>query len=155
MLTLPNPVPYFALVWDIVRQTARGEVTTFKQIAEMIPTPDGVEADDYAKLGARWVGDAMNAVSFVDEKSVPWHRVINSKGTISLPERSPAAALQRARLREEGIEFDAKDRIDFIRFGWAGPPSAWIESMGLLPPRSLRPIAAQSDDDAPQQLNLF
>lgn len=43
----------------------------------------------------------MNAVSRVDEPTVPWHRVINSKGGISLPENSKSAAIQRARLRAE------------------------------------------------------
>jgi methylated-DNA-protein-cysteine methyltransferase related protein len=151
MITLPDPAPFFRVAWEIVRQVPYGQVTTFKQIAEMIPTPPGVEADDYAKLGARWVGDAMNAVSIPDEPTVPWHRVINSKGGISLPETSKGAALQRARLLAEGVEFDSKERIDFDRFGWEGADRAWVETNGLLPSRSLRKPA----DDAPQQMSLF
>lgn len=152
MITLPDPAPYFRTVWDIVRQVPRGKVTTFKQVADMIPTPSGVEPEDYAKLGARWVGDAMNAVSIPDEASVPWHRVINSKGGISLPEASRGAALQRARLREDGIEFDQKERIDLQRFGWEGPDPAWVQANGLLPARSFK---KSTDSDTPQQMTLF
>ena len=84
MINLPDPVPYYRLVWEIVRQVPAGKVTTFGQIASMIPPPDGIEMDDYAKLGARWVGDAMNRVSTIDDPDVPWHRVINAKGINSL-----------------------------------------------------------------------
>ena len=49
MLNLPDPAPYFRTVWSIVQQVPPGLVTTFRQIATMIPTPPGVEADDYAK----------------------------------------------------------------------------------------------------------
>lgn len=153
MVTLPDPAPYFRTVWEIVKQVPYGQVTTFKQIAEMIPTPKGVERDDYAKLGARWVGDAMNAVSIPDEPSVPWHRVINSKGTISLPPDSKGAALQRARLREEQVEFDAKERIDLNQFGWNGADLEWVTANGLIPAKPLRKPA--DDADTPQQMSLF
>src|SRR5688500_5177454 len=111
MFNLDDPMPFYKIVWEIVRQVPKGTVTTFGQIATMIPTPDGVDADDYAKLGPRWVGDAMNAVSRVDEPTIPWHRVINAKGTISLPETSKSAALQRARLRAENV-LDDNERVD-------------------------------------------
>lgn len=151
MIALPEPAKYFQVVWEIVRQVPYGQVTTFKQIGEMIPPPAGVEAEDYVRLGARWVGDALNAVSIPDEPTVPWHRVINSRGSISLPEASQGAALQRGRLRAEGMEFDARDRVDFDRCGWEGPEAAWTTAHGLLPARSLR----KPPNDAPQQMSLF
>ncbi len=57
MFNLDDPMPFYKTVWEIVRQVPTRTVTTFGQIATMIPTPDGVDADDYAKLGPRWVGD--------------------------------------------------------------------------------------------------
>lgn len=132
MFTLPDPAPFFRTAWLIVAQVPAGHVTTFKHIALMIPPPPGVAEDDYARLGPRWVGDAMNAVSIPDDPAVPWHRVINSKGTISLPEASKGAAMQRQRLLAEGVVFDSKDRVDFARFGWAGPPEVWLTANGLL-----------------------
>lgn len=151
MYNLPDPMPFYQRVWAIVRQIPAGAVATYGQIAGMIPPPDGIAADDYDRLGARWVGDAMNAVSRVDEPTVPWHRVINGKGGISLPETSPAAALQRARLRVEAVLLGSDERVSLDEFGWDGPDTAWLNAHGLRPPRSLR----KPKDDTPQQLSLF
>ncbi len=151
MFELPETGPFYALVWEIVRQIPSGQVATYGQIAAMIAPPAGVDADDYARLGPRWVGEAMNAVSRSDDPSIPWHRVINSRGGISLPEDSRAAALQRARLRHEGVAFDGRERVDLAQVGGEGPPAAWCAAHGLAQPPSLRPAGA----DGPQQLSLF
>ncbi|MEP7291882.1 MAG: MGMT family protein, partial [Chloroflexota bacterium] len=161
MFNLPDPMPFYKIVWNIVRQIPTGTVATYGQIAAMIPTPEDVEDDDYAKLGPRWVGDAMNAVSRVDEPTTPWHRVINSKGGISLPENSKSAALQRARLRAENVLLDGDERVDLDEFGWEGPDTDWLQQQGLREPRSLKkprsskPHDEQPPDDIPQQLSLF
>jgi methylated-DNA-protein-cysteine methyltransferase-like protein len=133
----PNPRAYHEIVWKIVRQVPRAFVTTFGQIASMIPSPEGVEAKDYERLAPRWVGDAMNAVSRIDEPTIPWHRVINSKGTISLPEESISYRQQRDRLRAEGL-IDAKGVADFDAHGWEGPDAAWLAEHKLRAPKSLR-----------------
>ena len=151
--TLNDPLPYYHTVWDIVRQVPRGTVTTFGQIASMIPPIPNVDEKDYQKLAPRWVGDAMNAVSRVDEKTVPWHRVINSKGGISLPEDSISAALQRARLREEGL-LGERELVDLNKYGWHGPSDEWLKERGLLKPRSLK--KSQPPPAEPSgQLKLF
>ncbi len=151
MYELPEPLTYYQIVWDIVRQVPYGQVTTFGQIASMIPPVAGVEPEVYERLAPRWVGDAMNAVSRVDEPTVPWHRVINGRGMISLPDESKAAALQRARLHAENILFDAKERVDLDVFGWEGPDTAWLDANHLNAPRSLK----KTPPTGPQQLNLF
>jgi methylated-DNA-protein-cysteine methyltransferase-like protein len=151
MYNLPDPMPFYKIVWEIVRQIPEGAVATYGQIAGMIPTPEGVEPADYDKLSPRWVGDAMNAVSRVDEPTIPWHRVINSKGGISLPETSKSAALQRARLRAEHMLIDSDEKVDLDQFGWEGPDSTWLREHGLHAPRSLR----KPPDDAPKQMSLF
>lgn len=147
----PNPEVFYPIVWDIVRQVPHGVVTTFGQIASMIPTPDGIDPTDYQKLGPRWVGDAMNAVSIVDEPTVPWHRVINAKGGISLPEGSSGARKQRERLEAEGITFNPKDLTDLNTFGWDGPDEDWREAQNLLEPKAIRQKPASNGG----QLNLF
>lgn len=152
MFNLDDPMPFYKVVWEIVRQIPAGTVTTFGQIATMIPTPDGVDDDDYAKLGPRWVGDAMNAVSRVDEPTIPWHRVINAKGMISLPETSKSAALQRARLRAEDL-LDDNERVDLDTFGWEGPDGAWLKAQGLREPKSLK--KPPPPNDTPKQMSLF
>ena len=52
-------------------------------------------------LAPRWVGTALRKTP--RSKSIPWHRVINSQGTISFPAGSPQADDQRRLLEEEGV----------------------------------------------------
>jgi len=49
---------------------------------------------------------------------VPWHRVVDKEGRIHFDEGSGQAALQRALLAREGVEFDKEGRIDMARFCW-------------------------------------
>lgn len=148
---LLDPQTYMEQVWEIVRQVPAGQVTTFGQIASMIPPPLGVDERDYARLAPRFVGDAMNAVSWKDEATVPWHRVINSKGEISLPPDTKAAALQRARLRADGVMEGDSESVDLGRYGWEGPPVDWLVARGLRQPKPLR----RPPDDRPTQMALF
>jgi methylated-DNA-protein-cysteine methyltransferase-like protein len=147
----PDPDSFNPIVWEIVRQVPPGTVTTFGQIASMIPAPDDIEADEYTRLSPRWVGDAMNAVSFIDEKTVPWHRVINAKGGISLPENSVAALQQRSRLEAEKVVFNKKDLVNLDEFGWDGPDAGWVAAQDLLPPK---PIKKKKKDDG-GQMSMF
>ncbi len=107
----PDPIIFNNQVWEIVRQVPLGRVTTYGQIAKMILPPEGVNPKSFLSLGPRWVGGAMAACP----DDVPWQRVINSKGEISL---RPGAEEQRRLLEEEGVEFDVRGRVDLSRFGW-------------------------------------
>lgn len=127
---------FYQTVWKIVRQIPAGKVTSYGQIATYIPCPEGVTPEDYALYRSRWVGNAMSA----SPKDVPWQRVINAQGKISL--RS-AAQTQRKLLEGEGVVFDAHERVDMKRFGWQGPDADWLRENGLIAP------------DAPQQLSLL
>lgn len=91
----------------------RGKVATYGQIAKMIPPPNGVELEAYAAFGPRWVGGAM--ANCPDD--VPWQRVINSQGKISV---RPGVEKQRQLLEQEGVQFDAKGRVDLKKYGWSG-----------------------------------
>lgn len=134
----PDRDSYFQTVWEIVRQVPRGRVVTFGQIAAMIPPPPGVDPTVYERIAPRWVGYAMNAVSGPDEPSVPWHRVINSRGGISLPAGSQGANLQRARLEAEGVRFNTSGLVNFDVCGWDGPDDHWLRARGLRRPPTLR-----------------
>lgn len=151
MLQLPDLQAFYDTVWLIVRQIPYGYVGTYGQIASMIPVPEGVDETDYTRLAPRVVGDAMNAVSSHDVPDIPWHRVVNSKGGISLPVESAAANTQRMRLRAEEITFDMRERIDLATFGWLGPPADWLAAYRLLPPHT---IGGPPPGDT-TQLNLF
>jgi methylated-DNA-protein-cysteine methyltransferase-like protein len=86
---------------------------TYGQIALKIPRPSGVDADQYRRTGAIWVGQAM--ANSPDD--VPWQRVINSQGKIS-PRPGLGPNVQRSLLEQEGVQFDARERVDLKRFGW-------------------------------------
>jgi methylated-DNA-protein-cysteine methyltransferase-like protein len=127
--TPPDPERFDPLVWEIARQIPSGKVFTYGQIAELIPPSPGVPAAEYAAYRSRWAGGAMSKCP----NDVPWQRVINSQGKISFSNPNMKAR-QRALLEAEGVEFDARERIDLARFGWAGPSREWLEAHGLIVP---------------------
>ncbi len=112
----PDPFAYKNNVWDVVRQIPTGQVATYGQIAGLIPPPPGVDPKDYLAWGARWVGGAMASCP----ADVPWHRVINSQGKISLPPNG-GYEHQRSLLEEEGIVFDERGKIDLSKYRWRSP----------------------------------
>ncbi len=116
----PQARAFFPRVYDIVRQVPHGKVTTYGDVAQLV----GQGCD------ARIVGYAMAACP----TDVPWQRVVNAQGKISL--KGENAQKQRLRLEAEGISFDQRGKIDLKRFRWAGPGgefgSAEPEQLGLL-----------------------
>ncbi len=135
MFTPSNPQTFNPIVWQIVRQIPPGKVSTYGQIASMIPPPDGVDPLRYAHVRARWVGTAMRLSVGTD---IPWQRVINSRGFISNLPQPGGRERQRLLLETEGVVFDENERVDFKLFGWEGPPQDWLQAHGLLPPRPLK-----------------
>jgi methylated-DNA-protein-cysteine methyltransferase-like protein len=109
----PDQQAYYEVVWQLVRQVPPGKVATYGQVAQMIPLPPGVDAEDYKAFGPRWVGSAMAACP----DDVPWQRVINAQGKIS---ERPGAQRQRQLLEAEGILF-VKDKVDLKVYQWHGP----------------------------------
>ncbi len=101
----PAAQALFPHVYDVVREVPYGKVTTYGDVAQLV----GSGCD------ARLVGYAMANCP----ADVPWQRVINAQGKISL--QGEAAQKQRLRLEAEGIAFDARGKIDLARFRWSGP----------------------------------
>ena len=97
-------------IYDMVRRIPPGKVTTYGRIAELV-----------GGCTARMVGYAMAALKRGTAPDVPWQRVINAQGKVSVHGDGFGNAIQRMKLEEEGVEFDANDRIDFTHFGWPGP----------------------------------
>lgn len=90
---------------EIIKSIPEGRVATYGQIAAFAGNP----------LAARQVVRVLHACSATDK--LPWQRVINSKGTISLPP-GRGYEMQKALLKREGIEFSPTDRIDLDKFLW-------------------------------------
>jgi methylated-DNA-protein-cysteine methyltransferase-like protein len=99
---------FFAQVYEVVRRIPSGKVATYGQVARLLGKP----------RAARTVGWALH--SLPEGSDVPWQRVINAKGTISLDARGPGGAIQRVLLEAEGIVFDEQGRVDLQAHGWAG-----------------------------------
>lgn len=112
----PDRNQFNARVWEVVRQIPPGKVTTYGKVTAMIPPPEGMTPRDYEAWAPRWVGGAMAACP----DDVPWQRVVNSQGKISL-RRGGGHLRQRELLEAEGVKFDQKERIDLDRYGWSGP----------------------------------
>ena len=140
---------YDRLVWKIVWQIPLGRVMTYGQIASMIPPPEGMDVPGYERIAPRWVGYAMRRCMTDDlnnprdptQPSIPWQRVINSQGGISLAEGSYDAAQQRTRLESEGVEFDRHDRVDLRHYGWEGPDDDWLHEHHLMRPFTWQEIS--------------
>jgi methylated-DNA-protein-cysteine methyltransferase-like protein len=92
-------------IYAVVRQIPRGRVAAYGWISERAGLV----------RGARRVGRALRALPA--SRRIPWHRVVNAQGRISLPGGSTAAQKQRRLLSAEGIVFK-NHRIDLKRFGW-------------------------------------
>ena len=89
----------------VIKQIPRGKVCTYGLIAARAGNP----------LGAREVVRVLHHSSGKDR--LPWHRVINRHGRISLP-KNGGYEEQKARLEGEGVKFDAKDGIHLDRYLW-------------------------------------
>lgn len=114
---------FYAAVWKLVKQIPAGKVSTYGQIASYLPPVTGVPPEEFAAHRARWVGNAMAA----SPQDVPWQRVINAQGKISARH---AAQTQRRLLEQEGVQFDAKERVDLKQYGWQGPAADWLQANG-------------------------
>ena len=93
-------------MWAFVDAVPRGRVVTYGQVALELGAP----------AAARAVGYALRALP--PDTEVPWWRVLNAKGGISLRGRGAGADLQRARLEAEGVTFNADGRVDLRAFRW-------------------------------------
>lgn len=105
---------FFSKVYALVEQIPRGKVATYGQIAALISTP----------RAARQVGYAMrtylpNRPTTPPDHTIPWQRVINAKGRLSIQNPHVTAREQAERLRQEGIALEERDgsyRVDLEKY---------------------------------------
>jgi methylated-DNA-protein-cysteine methyltransferase-like protein len=99
--------PLYERIYAVVGQIPAGRVATYGQVAAIV-----------GRCTPRLVGYAMAAVP--PGSGVPWHRVINSRGEISL-RPGHGGEIQRGLLEAEGVTFDDRGRVDLDRHRWPGP----------------------------------
>ena len=93
-------------IYSVVEDIPFGRVATYGQVAALAGYP----------RHARQVGYALHSLS--PESGVPWHRVINARGEVSLRSEEGWEGYQRHLLEEEGVEFDERGRVDLSVYGW-------------------------------------
>jgi len=89
----------------IIRAIPRGRIATYGQVAALAGRPG-------AARGVAWILHSSSAAA-----ALPWHRVINGRGGISLG-RGRGFEEQRKRLAAEGVAVGRGGRIDLKRFQW-------------------------------------
>ena len=94
-------------VIKIIKSIPKGKVCPYGLVAAMAGHPNG----------ARQVTRIIHSMS--RKYDLPWYRIINAKGRISLP-KPDGYEEQKAFLQSEGVGFDEKDRIDLKKYLWMG-----------------------------------
>ena len=126
----------FERLYTLVRHIPTGRVTTYGRLGAMCRIAD-----------SRTVGEAMNA-----SRNVPWQRVINARGQISL--KGSTGRKQRELLEAEGIVFDETGSVDLARVGWT-PDETWLIANGYAVPPSIVRQKKTEEDAAADQLSLW
>jgi methylated-DNA-protein-cysteine methyltransferase-like protein len=97
--------PFTERALAIILAIPRGKVATYGQVAGVAGSPNG----------ARQVARVLHSLSRI--KRLPWQRVINSRGSISLP-RGAGFEHQKALLESEGVAVGGTGRVDLNRYLW-------------------------------------
>jgi methylated-DNA-protein-cysteine methyltransferase-like protein len=108
---------FFDQIYEVVRRIPPGNVASYGQIARLLGKP----------RAARSVGWALH--NLPEGSDVPWQRVLNAQGIISLDVHGPGGAIQKAILEEEGIVFDERGRVDMDTYGWTGLDLAELDQI--------------------------
>lgn len=102
---------FFTQVYRVVAQVPKGTVVTYGQVAALLGAP----------RAARAVGTALRYLPRPLARTVPWQRVINAAGGISLRGDVLRAEEQRWLLENEGIVFDRHGKVNLKQYRWPGP----------------------------------
>ena len=93
-------------IWQQTAMIPEGMVASYGQIARQAGLP---------RRAARMIGRALGAAPV--EMQLPWYRVVNAQGKISIPKGTRRGASQRDLLEAEGVEFK-NDQIDMNVYRW-------------------------------------
>ena len=99
--------PFTIKVIELIREIPKGRVATYGFIAALAGNP----------RAARQVARVLHSCS--RKEVLPWHRVVNREGRISL-KLFQGYEIQKQLLEDEGVLFDQKGRIDLNIFLWDG-----------------------------------
>jgi methylated-DNA-protein-cysteine methyltransferase-like protein len=92
-------------ILSLIKRIPKGKVTAYGRIAALAGSPHG----------ARQVVRLLHTLS--GREKLPWHRVVDRNGHISLP-MDGGGGLQRQLLRKEGVRVSPEGSVDMNRYGW-------------------------------------
>ena len=95
--------PFTERVVRLIRSIPEGRVMTYGQIARHAGN----------SRGARQVVRILHAMS--ERHGLPWHRVVNARGEIAIPDAA-GRETQIGLLRREGVAVDESGRLDLTRY---------------------------------------
>ncbi|MCX6568171.1 MAG: MGMT family protein [Candidatus Aminicenantes bacterium] len=107
--------PFTRKAKEVIRAIPRGRVATYGQIAALA-------GRERAARGVAWVLHSSSAAA-----GLPWHRVINGRGGISLG-HGRGFEEQKKKLIAEGVAVGHGGRIDLKRFQWSPKDGAAARS---------------------------
>ncbi|MEZ5480257.1 MAG: MGMT family protein [Thiolinea sp.] len=102
----PAALPsHYQLIYAAVLQIPCGKVATYGDVAALAGLPNH----------ARLAGYALHHLA--PGSPIPWHRVLNAQGRLSIGRAKPGMEQEQQRLLEaEGVEFRATGSVDLKRY---------------------------------------
>lgn len=95
-------------VFKLVKKIPKGKVVSYGQVASLVGKPKG----------ARAVGWALRTLD-ITNMSVPWWRVVNQKGFLSIKGNFTATKnLQKSLLEKEGVRVTKEYKLDMQKYCW-------------------------------------
>ena len=101
----PDTANFKQMILAITHSIPAGKVATYGQLAALAGIP----------RAARMAGSALKDLP--NDTRIPWHRVINAQGKLSLPPSHPSYRRQQQRLKAEGVLLN-NGRIDLKHYQW-------------------------------------
>ncbi|KAF2153334.1 DNA binding methylated-DNA--cysteine S-methyltransferase [Myriangium duriaei CBS 260.36] len=110
---------WFHAVYTAVQEIPHGRVTSYGHIARLVGRP---ERPRQVGVCLKHLPDASKQPNNpFNNNTVPWQRVINSRGSIS-PRGPNGASRQASALRREGVTIETGTMgeltVDFEMYGW-------------------------------------
>jgi methylated-DNA-protein-cysteine methyltransferase-like protein len=115
---------FYEQVYAVVRRVPPGQVTSYGRVASMLGAPNA----------ARAVGYALRALKDKEDdpvyRDIPWQRVVNSQGRISIVNPEYSGSQQADMLMAEGVVVSEELSIDLDVYLWSG--LHWVEVDDIL-----------------------
>ena len=92
-------------IWSIISNIPEGKIISYGAVASLAGLPGHPRYVDYTLK------------HLPSDSSLPWHRVINSKGSISFRVGTEKYQIQKTKLEKEGVVFSG-EKISISQYGW-------------------------------------